>query len=134
MNYSIRTRGGTAESFEREYYDLIRGSFMAYGLQLLIGGMSGAVIGYHNTEKFFGFEYVQAEQIYRRIFGNRKNAETALVICTKILTEITTKIFKMFEKDEYKHIRLGLYADNSYNGDLNIFAELLDELPPKNKD
>lgn len=55
LNYNVRSRGGTAESFEREYYDLIRGSFMGYGLQLMIGGMSGAVVGYHNTEKFFGF-------------------------------------------------------------------------------
>lgn len=49
LNYNVRSRGGSAESFEREYYDLIRGSFMGYGLQLMIGGMSGAVVGYHNT-------------------------------------------------------------------------------------
>lgn len=43
-------------------------------------------------------------------------------------------MFEIFKNDEYKHIRLGLYADNSYNGELNIFAELLDELPPKSKE
>lgn len=49
MDYEINSKRGLFESFEREYYDLIRGGFLKYVMQVKIGGMDGAFIAYHNT-------------------------------------------------------------------------------------
>ena len=49
-DYPINSMKGNFESFEREYYDLIRGAFIKYAFQLKIGRMSGAFVAYHNTE------------------------------------------------------------------------------------
>jgi len=40
---------GLEGSFERELYDLIRGGFLKYIMQMKIGQMQGAAIAYHNT-------------------------------------------------------------------------------------
>lgn len=61
---------GNIESFEREYYDLIRGAFIKYAFQLKIGRMDGAFIVYHNTEDIYGYEYVKFNEIVMRLFGN----------------------------------------------------------------
>lgn len=41
---------GLAHSFEREYFDLIRGPFLKYGFQARIGRMAGVFIAYHSTK------------------------------------------------------------------------------------
>lgn len=60
-DYEINLKRGELESFEREYYDLIRGGLLKYLMQVKIGGMDGAFIAYHNTEKIYGYEYVEAK-------------------------------------------------------------------------
>jgi hypothetical protein len=69
LDYDIVKYKGTHSSFEREYYDLIRGGFLKYIMQMKIGRMQGAAIAYHNTQKIYGFEYIPLEQMERRIFG-----------------------------------------------------------------
>ena len=49
LDYSIVKAKGMHSSFEREFYDLIRGGFLKYILQMKIGRMQGACIAYHNT-------------------------------------------------------------------------------------
>jgi len=49
LDYEIRKYKGRYESFEREYYDLIRGAFLKYIMQCKIGRMDGAMVAYHNT-------------------------------------------------------------------------------------
>lgn len=70
----MKTELGRYESFEREYYDLIRGGFIKYGFQLKIGGMDGAIVAFHNTKKIFGYEYIRTREIMNRIFGNELNS------------------------------------------------------------
>ena len=69
-DYNIDTKRGLLESFEREYFDLIRGAFIKYALQVKIGKMDGAFIAYHNTEKIYGYEYVNLKEMAMRVFGN----------------------------------------------------------------
>lgn len=69
LDYHIVKLKGLHSSFEREYYDLIRGGFLKYIMQMKIGRMQGAAIAYHNTQKIFGFQYVKIEDMERRIFG-----------------------------------------------------------------
>lgn len=48
-DYDINMKRGVYESFQREYFDLIRGGFLKYVMQVKIGRMDGAFIAYHNT-------------------------------------------------------------------------------------
>jgi len=69
LDYSIIKCKGQHSSFEREFYDLVRGGFLKYIMQMKIGRMQGAAIAYHNTQKVFGFEYIKLEQMENRVFG-----------------------------------------------------------------
>jgi hypothetical protein len=69
LDYHIVKKIGKHSSFEREYYDLIRGGFLRYIMQCKIGGMDGAFIAYHNTQKVFGFEYIKLKEMEERVFG-----------------------------------------------------------------
>lgn len=55
LDYELTKYKGKSQSFEREYYDLIRGGFLKYIMQCKIGSMDGAAIAYHNTQKVYGF-------------------------------------------------------------------------------
>ncbi|KAG0637715.1 putative mitochondrial membrane protein PET127 [Tuber brumale] len=61
--YQIKTRVGTWESFEREYYDMMRAAFLKYSLQARMGRMDGIFVAFHNTEKIFGFQYVSLDEM-----------------------------------------------------------------------
>ncbi|KAG1822459.1 mitochondrial protein Pet127-domain-containing protein [Suillus subaureus] len=67
--YLIRTLHGPLESFEKEYYDLIRSAFLKYSFQARIGNMDGVFVAYHNTARVFGFQYVSLEEMDARLFG-----------------------------------------------------------------
>ena len=69
LDYSIIKCKGRHSSFEREFYDLVRGGFLKYIMQMKIGRMQGAAIAYHNTQKVFGFEYIKLEEMENRVFG-----------------------------------------------------------------
>ena len=123
LDYEIKSALGHHSSFEREYYDLIRGGFLKYSFQLRIGRMDGAFIAFHNTLQNFGFEYVKTEEIERRIFGSKENAETAFVCCSKIMTTLLDEILKEYKSDPYTLMRIGYYADG-VNNRLIVFTEL----------
>jgi len=61
--YQIKTRMGTWESFEREYFDMIRAAFLKYSLQVRMGRMDGIFVAFHNTEKIFGFQYISIDEM-----------------------------------------------------------------------
>ncbi|KAF8917073.1 mitochondrial protein Pet127-domain-containing protein [Mucidula mucida] len=61
--YLIEKRFGLHNSFEKEYYDLIRSAFLKYSFQARIGNMDGVFIAYHNTERMFGFQYASLREM-----------------------------------------------------------------------
>ncbi|KAF9454738.1 Pet127-domain-containing protein [Macrolepiota fuliginosa MF-IS2] len=67
--YLIRKQYGKFESFEREYYDLLRSAFLKYQFQARIGNMDGVIVAYHNTKQMFGFQYISLEEMDLRLFG-----------------------------------------------------------------
>ncbi|KAF8809570.1 Pet127-domain-containing protein [Phlegmacium glaucopus] len=67
--YLIKSQHGYLESFEREYYDLIRSAFLKYSFQARIGNMDGVMVAYHNTEQIFGFQYIPLLEMDERLFG-----------------------------------------------------------------
>ncbi|CEP14617.1 hypothetical protein [Parasitella parasitica] len=86
---------GLYESFEREYYDMIRSAFLKYSFQVRIGHMDGILVAYHNTSKIFGFQYISREEMDSRLFGSSKIGDqvfrNALVMFESILDRATEK-------------------------------------------
>lgn len=70
LGYQIRNRVGQWESFEREYFDMIRSAFLKYSLQVRMGRMDGIFVAYHNTERIFGFQYIPLEEMDMSIHGS----------------------------------------------------------------
>lgn len=124
LNYEMDSLLGKHSSYEREFYDLIRGAFLKYLFQLKIGGMDGAFISYHNTKKIYGFEYCSLNDIERRIFGNCNFSNIIFKASLKMLEETLEYILRDFPNEE--KIYIGLFA-NEWKGTLDIFVELVNE-------
>ena len=123
LDYEINKYRGIHSSYEREYYDLIRGGFIKYCFQLKIGNQSGAFVSYHNTVENFGFEYISTEEIEKRIFGSSTYADLVFVTCSKLLTNLTDHILEHNKNEDFQTMRLGFYADNQTDK-MVAFAEL----------
>lgn len=123
LDYDMNSLLGKHSSYEREFYDLIRGAFLKYLFQLKIGGMDGAFISYHNTRKVFGVEYVTIQDIERRIFGNKNFSDIIFKASLKMLQETLDYLLKDF-KDENK-LLIGIFG-NEWKGTLDIFVEPTD--------
>lgn len=70
VGYEIRGRFGQWESFEREYYDMIRAAFIKYSLQVRMGRMDGIFVAFHNTERIFGFQYIPLSEMDLALHGS----------------------------------------------------------------
>ncbi|TPX09668.1 uncharacterized protein E0L32_009141 [Thyridium curvatum] len=69
LGYEIRNRIGQWESFEREYYDMIRSAFLKYSLQVRMGRMDGIFVAFHNTQRIFGFQYISINEMDLALHG-----------------------------------------------------------------
>ena len=118
---------GKYQSFEREYYDLIRGAFIKYAFQLKIGRMSGAFIAYHNTQKIYGYEYVNFKEIMLRLFGDQYNLDVSFGIVSRMMTQIFDYILEDTKEYDYEELKIGFYA-NSTTKSLNVVVEVMSEM------
>ncbi|KAK3820372.1 MAG: mitochondrial protein Pet127-domain-containing protein [Benniella sp.] len=95
QGYLLRKAHGYLESFEREYYDMMRSAFLKYSLQVRIGQMDGIFVAYHNTARVFGFQYISLDEMDSRLFGTSVMGDecfkSQLRLFSKTLDEITTK-------------------------------------------
>lgn len=123
LDYEIKTLLGKYQSFEREFYDLIRGAFLKYLFQIKIGGMEGAFISYHNTKKIFGFEYITLEDMQRRIFGSSNFSDIIFKVSLRLLEKIMDKIIEDFG-GESDNLKIGFFANEGRNC-LDVFVEVL---------
>ncbi|KJR81205.1 mitochondrial mRNA processing protein [Sporothrix schenckii 1099-18] len=69
LGYEIRQRFGQWESFEREYFDMIRSAFLKYSLQVRMGRMDGIYVAFHNTQRIFGFQYISINEMDVALHG-----------------------------------------------------------------
>ncbi|GAB7342482.1 hypothetical protein MBLNU457_g0680t2 [Dothideomycetes sp. NU457] len=69
VGYQLKAQQGGYESYEREYYDMIRSTLLKYSLQARMGRMDGIFIAYHNVEEIFGFQYLNMAEIDRALHG-----------------------------------------------------------------
>jgi hypothetical protein len=103
--YEIRTLDGLVESFEKEYYDLVRSAFLKYrqvlilcmqryiissqhSFQVRIGNMDGVFVAYHNTKRIFGFQYIPLFEMDARLFGKRADGNVVFEKCVLLLEAV----------------------------------------------
>ena len=126
LDYNIIKSKGVHSSFEREFYDLIRGGFLKYIMQMKIGRMQGAAIAYHNTQKIFGFEYIKLEDMERRVFGCKEFSDlifqSSICVIEKILDQILDDQQGSNKEKKDRVFKIGFYANESRRC-LDIFVE-----------
>ncbi|KAK3685056.1 mitochondrial membrane protein Pet127 [Podospora appendiculata] len=100
LGYEIRSRFGQWESFEREYFDMIRSAFLKYSLQVRMGRMDGIFVAFHNTQRIFGFQYVSLPEMDQAIHGTAAAAlgdqefKLSLHLLNQVLDKATAKFPK----------------------------------------
>ncbi|EEU44768.1 uncharacterized protein NECHADRAFT_71916 [Fusarium vanettenii 77-13-4] len=126
MGYEIRNRFGEWESFEREYYDMIRAAFLKYSLQVRMGRMDGIFVAFHNTQRIFGFQYISLEEMDRALHGtsNRSVGDQEFKVSLKLLNEVLDRASKRFPK---RSLRLHIETRQTNPPLTYFFAEPVDE-------
>ncbi|KAL7945441.1 Pet127 domain-containing protein [Trichoderma barbatum] len=96
--YEIQKRFGQWESFEREYYDMIRTVFLKYSLQVRMGRMDGIFVAYHNTQRIFGFQYISLEEMDVALHGtsDRRLGDQEFKISVTLLNDLMDRATKRF--------------------------------------
>ncbi|KAJ3788383.1 mitochondrial protein Pet127-domain-containing protein [Lentinula aff. detonsa] len=131
--YLIRSNTGLMESFEREYYDLIRSAFLKYQFQARIGNMDGVFVAYHNTARMFGFQYVPLQEMDERLFGSAPGVgDRVFQKCMETLELVSDEIIACFPGQS---VKCTFETQDGIGKDLNIWVELLDwePKPPENE-
>ncbi|KAJ7288412.1 mitochondrial protein Pet127-domain-containing protein [Mycena rebaudengoi] len=124
--YVIRSAQGLLESFEREYYDLIRSAFLKYGFQVRIGNMDGVIVAYHNTARMFGFQYVSLEEMDQRLFGTEPGAgDRVFQKCVGLLECIASEIIQCYPNQSIKCT----FECEEGSRDLNVWAQPVEWTP-----
>jgi len=114
--YLIRSQHGKYESFEREYFDLVRSAFLKYQYvndldsiegyiltwlvvraQVRIGGMDGVIVAYHNTKQIFGFQYISLDEMDARLFGGGQGVgDRMFKVCVRMLENVAEEVVRCF--------------------------------------
>ncbi|KAF9884329.1 hypothetical protein FE257_001842 [Aspergillus nanangensis] len=126
LGYEIKGRFGAFESYEREFYDMIRAAFLKYSLQVRVGRMDGIFVAFHNIERIFGFQYVSLPEMDLALHGQSDTAlgdaefRLSLGLWNKILDKVT-------EKFPQRSVRLHFETRDADTPFMYIFAEPVTE-------
>ncbi|KAI5289777.1 hypothetical protein KEM54_003230 [Ascosphaera aggregata] len=137
MGYQIKNRFGKYESFEREYFDMIRAAFLKYSLQARIGRMDGIFVAFHNIKRIFGFQYLSLSEMDNAIHGQTstslgdKEFRLSLALWNKILDKATAEFPE-------QPLRLHFETRDTSSPFMYIFAEPvtdaeIDEIQSRNQ-
>jgi hypothetical protein len=104
IGYQIKGRYGTWESFEREYYDMMRAAFLKYSLQVRMGRMDGIFVAYHNVQRIFGFQYIPLAEMDLALHGqtNRKLGDHEFFLSFGLLNDIFNQATKKYPKQSIR--------------------------------
>ncbi len=124
--YQIRTRHGEWESFEREYYDMIRSAFLKYSLQVRMGRMDGIFVAYHNTERIFGFQYISLEEMDYAIHGtdDKRLGDAEFKLSLDLLNRVLDRATAKYPE---KSLRIHFETRDAVTPFMYIFAEPVEE-------
>ncbi|KAF2226672.1 mitochondrial protein Pet127-domain-containing protein [Elsinoe ampelina] len=124
--YQILSEHGLYESYEREFYDMFRSTFLKYSLQVRMGRMEGIFIAYHNVEEIFGFQFMNLSDMDSVLHGQTDTClgdqefKASLEIVNKILDQATNEFPE-------KSIRLHFDTRSGVVPIMYIFAEPMEE-------
>ncbi|KAI9842091.1 MAG: hypothetical protein M1838_003275 [Thelocarpon superellum] len=125
-DYEIRRRYGEWESYEREYFDMIRAAFLKYSLQVRMGRMDGIFVAFHNTQRIFGFQYISLPEMDNTLHGaidttiGDQEFKLSLDLFNKILNRAT-------EKFPQQSLRIHLETRESKTPFMYVFVEPVTE-------
>ncbi|THC87163.1 hypothetical protein EYZ11_013391 [Aspergillus tanneri] len=126
LGYEIQGRFGAYESYEREYYDMIRAAFLKYSLQVRIGRMDGIFVAFHNIERIFGFQYVSLPEMDLALHGQSDTSlgdyefKLSVSLWNKVLDKVTEKFPK-------QNTRLHFETRDAQTPFMYVFAEPVTE-------
>ncbi|KAL1863781.1 hypothetical protein Plec18170_000620 [Paecilomyces lecythidis] len=142
LGYQIKDRYGAYESYEREYYDMIRAAFLKYSLQVRIGRMDGIFVAFHNIQRIFGFQYVSLPEMDLALHGQTDTTlgdtefRLSLSLWNAILDKATAKFPKQslrfhFETRDTQVPYMYIFAEPVTNEDIHAIQtrnkEAIDE-------
>ena len=124
IGYEIMNPQGEYESYEREYYDMIRSAFLKYSLQVRMGRMDGIFVAFHNIERIFGFQYISLPEMDCTIHGQRDTSigdqefKLSLDLMNKVLDRATKKFPETVSRGQSIHYQFAHLSQS-----LRIFFE-----------
>ncbi|RMX84648.1 hypothetical protein D0869_04416 [Hortaea werneckii] len=126
LGYEIHTLQGNFESYEREYYDMLRSTMLKYMLQARMGRMDGIFVAYHNIERIFGFQYLPISEMDRAIHGQveRCLGDQEFKASVRMMDEVLQKATDAFPG---KSLRLYFETTESPMTMMWVFAEPMEE-------
>ena len=98
VGQSLTSLTGRYDSFESEYYDMVRAAFLEYSFQARIGNMDGIMVAYHNTARIFGFQYISLLEMDKSLFGLEGAGDRVFLRCVYLLEVLYDHIVKCFKK------------------------------------
>lgn len=122
LGYEIKSRFGGFESYEREFFDMIRAAFLKYSLQVRVGRMDGIFVAFHNIERIFGFQYISLPEMDETLHGQSDTSlgdaefRLSLSLWNKILDKATARFPK-------KSLRFHFETRDAQIPFMYIFAE-----------
>lgn len=133
-SHRIRYLQGRSDSYEREFYDMVRTVFLKYALQLRIGRMSGALVAYHNTSEILGLEYISLKEIQSYVFGGQQWADVAFGTAVQLLEEVLSRVteaigpvsedekVKVLLHTEWSRLNMYIFAQKLKSGEDDAFG------------
>jgi hypothetical protein len=124
--YEIRSRVGQWESYEREYYDMIRSAFLKYSLQVRMGRMDGIFVAFHNTQRIFGFQYISLPEMDLAIHGSQDTSigDREFKLSLHLLNKVLDKATKKWPE---RSLRLHFETRKAQTQFMYIFAKPVEE-------
>ncbi|KAJ5986758.1 mitochondrial translation protein [Penicillium sp. IBT 35674x] len=122
LGYEIKRRFGEYESYEREYFDMIRAAFLKYSLQVRVGRMDGIFVAHHNIERIFGFQYISLPEMDQALHGQSNTAlgDTEFQLSLKLWNKILDKATERFPKQS---LRFHFETRDAVTPFMYVFAE-----------
>ncbi|KEF61684.1 uncharacterized protein A1O9_03252 [Exophiala aquamarina CBS 119918] len=129
QGYQIKERFGTWESYEREYYDMMRSAFLKYSLQVRMGRMDGIFVAYHNVERIFGFQYVSLPEMDLALHGQTDPSlgDREYRLSLKILSDIFDRATEAYPETSIRFHFESREATKVSPSCMYVFAEPVSE-------
>ncbi|GAC72395.1 hypothetical protein PANT_7d00077 [Moesziomyces antarcticus T-34] len=122
--YQIRRAQGLLESFEREYFDMVRAAFLKYNFQVRIGHMDGIFVAYHTTSTIFGFQYISVDEMNERLFGSQDMADQAFKLSLGMMEAVLDAATSMFPEQTLK---ITIEAKDKSDTGMVVYVEPTDQ-------